>query len=118
GYAFYSGSFAVFMLLGLIPKDQQAFFNWVSWFQTCLPWLLTMIVLSYIFIMIAYKPEKELQLTKGYTKNVLKEMGPMSANEKIAGIILALILLGWMTQTWHKVDASLIAIAGLCLYAV
>lgn len=118
GYAFYSGSFAVFMLIGLIPKAEQAVFNWGSWLAMCAPWLIVMALLSYAFIMIAYKPKDEQQLPKGFTKNVLKEMGPMSINEKLAGIILALILLGWMTQTWHKVDASLIAIAGLALYAV
>lgn len=118
GYAFYSGSFAVFMMLGLLPKQDAAFFHWGSWLQTCAPWLITMAVLSYIFIMIAYKPEQELQLPKGFTKNTLKEMGPMSGQEKSAGIVLGLILIGWMTQTWHGFDAAVIAIAGLAVYCL
>jgi Di- and tricarboxylate transporters len=118
GYGFFSGSFAVFMLLGLLPKQDQAFFHWMSWLETCAPWLIVMTVLSYIFIMFWYKPKEELNLPAGYTKSVLKEMGPMSANEKLAGGILAIILLGWMTQQWHNIDASLIAIAGLCIYAI
>ncbi len=118
GYGFFSGSFAVFMLLGLLPKQDQAFFHWGSWLATCAPWLIVMAVLSYIFIMFAYKPEVELELPKGFTKNALKELGPMSENEKLAGGILALILIGWMTQTWHNIDASLIAIAGLALYTL
>jgi len=118
GYAFYSGSFAVFMMLGLIPPEEQAFFHWGSWLATCAPWLIVMAVLSYIFIMIVYKPEQELKLTPNFTKNTLKELGPMSSNEKLAGIVLALVLLGWMTQSWHGYDAAIIALGGLILYAL
>ncbi len=118
GYAFYSGSFAVFMLLGLIPEQEQAVFNWMSWLKMCLPWMLTMIVLSYIVIMNVYKPDKELDLPQGFTKNTLKEMGPMSTQEKLAGLILLVVLLAWMTEAWHGYAAAIVALGGLGLYCL
>ena len=118
GYGFYSGSFAVAMMLGLTPIEDQAYFNWGTWLATCAAWLVVMTVLSYIFILLVYKPKTGGKLPKGFTKGKVKELGPMSKDEKKAAVVLIIILLAWIGEGWHGIAACYVAIMGWIVFGL
>lgn len=118
GYGFYSGSFAVGMLLGLCPDADKAYFTWGSWLATNAAWLVVMWVLSFIFIQLVYKPKQKVNLPKGFVKQQVKDLGPMSKDEIKAAVVLVIVLIMWLLEKKIGISACQTAIIGMCIFAV
>lgn len=112
---FISGSFMGYAVLGLLSKDIQAQMTWTNWFINAAPWGITLFVLMYLAIQFMYKPETENTLSPELVKDKLAAMGPMSRNEKIVAVVLALTLILWMTEKVHGVNSGIVA---MCSTAV
>ncbi len=110
GHAFMNGSAVSFAILALLG-EQAGFFTWGKWLLATSIWLVGTIVLSYFGIMALYKPSREEANRYGsdFAKNMLKSMGPMNKDEKIVAVIIAVLLLGFITNPWHKIDAAVIS---------
>lgn len=119
GCAFLTGAAPCFIIIGMLPTDQQANWTvWLTWFQAASVWFIVITVLSYFAILLLYNPdrdekgeaaagaeapkteaagaEKAPQAKGGFAKGQLAEMGPMSHDEKIACALLVLAFAGWM----------------------
>ncbi len=117
GVGFLTGSIVSIFLVGLIPAPYKADMTWMKWFIAALPWMIVLMVLSYFAITILFKPDEQ-NLPSGFAGKALKEMGPMSRAEKIVGALIAASLLLWMTEQFHHIDASMVAlVAGALTYA-
>lgn len=125
GMAFLSGAVPVFTILGFLPEERMAEFSWVRWFVLCVVWLVVMLVLSYVAVLYLYSPsrhgEEMIVREQGFAKKMSKDLGPMSRNEKIAGVFLALALAGWIlgdvlnlsTTIWALIIMACLAALGL-----
>ncbi|MDR1660577.1 MAG: anion permease [Desulfovibrio sp.] len=111
--AFLSANVQAYLLFGFLPASVQAQLTWLTWFIGMLPWLVIMVAGTYFFIIFAYKPEKESNITSTYVRDELKAMGPMDRNQKITLIVLCCALLFWSTGSLHKISATLVALIAL-----
>lgn len=121
GCAFLSGAIPVVTMLGFMPPETAAEFTWVKWFASSWLWLLILGVLSFIAIMVVCNPKNdEVAITteKGFAKKSLDALGVITREEKIAGVLLAAALLGWMTTQFHGIDSTSWALIILFLMAV
>lgn len=110
---FISASFLGYMTLGLLPDDVQTKFNWLYWFICMIPWAIVTLVGSYIFITHAYKPDKANKIPHDYINNQIKELGPMSRDEKITLTILLICLVFWIGESFIGIPAVITALAGM-----
>lgn len=123
GCAFLSGAVPVFTILGFLSPEAQAHWTWINWFLAAAVWLVVIAVLSYIAILVIYSPKKEgkgeeVTIEKGFAKKQLAELGPMTRDEKKAGVLLALALLGWIFGKQIGVDSGIWALIIMCLMAI
>lgn len=112
---FLSASFFNYTLVGLLPKDVGAKVTWMSWLSSFWVWGLVVLVLGYFVIQILYKPKEPHDMDPAFVKDQLAELGPMSKNEKIVSVILAVALLMWITERVHGVSATIVALVALML---
>lgn len=118
GAAFFSGAAVVFIILGFVPAD-QASFTWFGWLQMTCVWLIVVVAISFLFIVRCLKPGADVAaIEKGFAAKELAKMGPMTRNEKIAGIVLACALVGWMTGGVTGVDPAIVAVLAMVACAL
>lgn len=116
GMAFYSGAVPVFTLIGMMPEELRGDVTWMSWFSGTWLWLIAMLGLCFLAIIVLYKPTDEVATAeKGLAKKQLDALGPTTTKEKIAGVLLAAGLLGWMTTKITGIDATLVSLIVLLL---
>ena len=113
GNAFFTGSLWVFVILGFLSAEEAAHWNFASWIGATWIWLIVLIAFSFIAVLVLFKPEKQLDMPKGFAKQGLKDLGPMSKSEKITGLFVLLAIVCWMTESIHGIDSAIVAIAAL-----
>lgn len=121
GMAFLSGAVPVFTILGFLSDEEKAAFTWFHWLAASWVWLVVLAALSFVAIMILCNPDKggqERNVEKGFAKKSLEALGPMSKDEKLSAVLLALALVGWMTGSIHGIDSGIWAVIIMCLMAV
>lgn len=121
GCAFLSGAIPVFTILGFMSPEQQLQFTWMGWLAATWVWLVFVLGLSFLSVMLLCNPRQDggsLSMEKGFAKKSLAALGPMAKNEKIAGLFLALALLGWMTGSVHHIDSGIWAVIIMCLMSM
>ena len=62
-----------------------------------------------------YRPSSPVSLPKGYGKEQLAKLGPMSRDERTVLIVMLCALAMWMTELWHGIDASVVAISAMSI---
>jgi len=79
-----------------------------------LPGLLSIVIVPFLIYRL-FPPE--VRHTVGATeaaKAELDRLGPMSRAERIMLTVFATLTLLWMTGSWHSIDYTVIALAGIC----
>lgn len=121
GNAFITGSVYVSVMCGFITSyatslgAEGAEFNFVSWFIAALIWFAVLLIGTFIFCAIFCRPSEKVEFSKSFYKDRLKEMGPMTRNEKIAAAILVTALVLWSTSSIHGMDTGMIGWAAICI---
>lgn len=119
GLIYLSGTAYSLLTVGMMTPEAAAEVTWMRWLLYSLPWGIVVFVLSVVFIMFAYKPEKiESDENKNYVKDKLHSLGKASYEEKVSGIILVVCMLMWMTASWHGIDSTAVAMTGFILMFV
>ena len=111
-----SASVIGYCLLGLLPSDVQAQFDMVHWLLAALPWFIVATVLTYVSIVLLYRPKGE-GVAKAAQAPARKgeALGSMSRHEKqMCAIILVTVAL-WVTEPLHHIPAHIVALAAFVL---
>jgi anion transporter len=107
---------------GLIEQFGKVSVSWGLWLIAYLPGVILTIVVSWYLILKLFPPEKlVLEGGEEYCRSELRKMGPMTAGETKALIIMLLATLLFATDFLHHINASIIGLgAGLiaCLPVV
>ena len=113
---------ATILSRGLIESVGHVKVSYGLWLLAYLPITLLTILASWWIILKLFPPEKKtLEGGQEYCRAELTKMGPMSAREIKATIIMSLATVLWATDYWHHINASIIGVvAGLfaCLPVV
>lgn len=120
GYAlmspmFMTGSLANFLILGLLPAAVRGGVHWFFWFGAMAPAVLVMGGLSYLAILKLFKPEGRDVLPKEYLLSELRQLGTLTRAEQACAAVLGVTLLLWVSEPWHGVSATVVALLGLGL---
>lgn len=111
---FITSSFYSYLILGMIPTEDASYFNFISWFLTMLPWGIFTAAVSFLAICFMYKPKAEKSMTHEDIKNMAKELGPMSRDEKVTLGILMVCIICWALEKIIGVPAVIPAVGGMC----
>jgi anion transporter len=100
---------------GLIERDGGVAVYYSQWFLAYLPCDLITVAACWATVLWLYPPEKkELADGRAYIDLQLSKLGPFSADEKRACILMLITLVLWMTDFIHHIPASMIGLgAGL-----
>ena len=104
GFCFLTGSTSAYLMMGLMPGLD---FTWLGWAGATIVWGLVCTVGYYFFNTRYYKVETK-ELPADFTRQKLKEMGPMSGNEKFAAAVLIIGIIAWMTTSITGLDSLVI----------
>ena len=121
GNAFLTGSVYVSVICGFVASYGQALgvpgasFNFVSWLAAASVWFIILLAGTFVFCTIVCRPAEKVEFSKTFFKDRLKEMGPMSRDEKLAAWILVIALALWSTSSIHGMDTGMIGWAAICV---
>ncbi len=112
GPIFLSGSFIAYSMLGAMPEGFEGV-TWIQWAYYALPWSIVMIVLSYIAIVLLFKPKGGAQFDKATIADMSKALGPIKRDEWITLAVMGGCLVLWMLE--RTIDVSSAAVAVLAM---
>jgi len=100
---------------GLIERDGGVPVYYSQWFLAYLPCDLITVAACWGTVLWLYPPErKELAEGRSYIQMQLSKLGPITAAEKRAGLLMLATIALWMTDFIHHIPASMIGLgAGL-----
>lgn len=116
GNLFISASYLGYLFLGSLPQEVQAQFTWGRWFLSMLPWALVVLVGSYWVLTRLYRPQAGQADIRGYIRQQLAQLGPVSGREKLVIALLLTAIVLWVTETATGIPAYMTAL--LCLIAM
>lgn len=90
--------------------------SWGTWAKAAIvPGIIAILVIPY-FLYKIFPPEiKKTPEAKGIARKELEKMGPMTAQEKILLAVFVLAIIGWATTSFTGLDATAVAMAGVCI---
>jgi len=115
GFLYLTGSTATLLAWGLLPNDTQAQFTWGYWFIATLPPSLVVITVVLSSVMFLYRPESQAQVSYKMVHAQLDILGPLTREEWITLGTLCLMITGWLTISYHRIQGAWIALTGLCV---
>ena len=111
--AFMNGSFICFFMIGFLPPAIGATITWAYWLKAT--WLLSasFFCLTYLAIITFYRPAEVGELDSSVTDVQLRALGPLTMEEKVCLLAVAISLGGFLTQSWHHIDGAWITLLSL-----
>lgn len=118
GYCFMSGTSNSPMLAGYASDAaSDGIRTWLGWLSMTWPWLIILIVGTWVFSTIICKPKQgEVQdLPDDYFKKQYADLGPWTGKEKYALGVLVYTLGMWIAAQWTHMDSAVIALSAVVL---
>lgn len=110
GHIFLSGSVQALLVVGMMPADMAERFSWMGWLIAASVWAVAAFILVYLVLLLLYRPENPVSLTKDEINQMLSEMGSISGVEKLTAVLMIATLIGWITKTWTGIPECVFAI--------
>lgn len=114
-FLFMNGTATCLLAFGLLPAAAASRVTWSSWFIAALPMGLVFFTISFLAVLIQYRPKVRRTSGSGIIKAQLNALGPCDTHEWITIIIVVASLFGFMTQSWHHINGAWIALASFFL---
>ncbi len=110
-----SSSFLAYVMISLLPKEEQGQFTWFYWLMCSATWGIVLLIGCTLAIFLLYKPTEKVSLDSNFINQKIQELGDFTTEQKTTlGVAIACLLL-WMTQGVHHVPASIVALIGVCI---
>ena len=115
GNFFFTGCVYVGTMMAYLDEQTIAMLNFWSWLKYFWPYLLVFAVGGFFILRILFQPKEYQPLPAGFVKEKLKELGPMSRDEKLSLIILVIMVAGWLTADLTGISVTIWSVIGLIL---
>lgn len=115
GNFFFTGCVYVGTMMAYLDEETLAALNFWTWLQYFWPYLLVFAIGGFFIIRLLYQPKDYQPLPKGFIKEKLRELGPMSRDEKLSLIILVIMVAGWLTADLTGISVAEWSVIGLIL---
>lgn len=106
---FLSASLMNFIILALLPLQEQQRFQLTGWLQASLIAGLVMIVAYVILFSIFFRNKEPIKISKQLIINQLELLGPVSRDEWITLATMITFFVGMATFSYHKISPTWIA---------
>ncbi|MBQ0042600.1 MAG: anion permease [Lachnospiraceae bacterium] len=110
GHIFLSGSVQALLVVGMMPEDMAVNFSWIGWLAAASVWAVVGFILIYVLLLLLYKPEKPVSLSKEEIDQMLRDQGKMTGTEKLTSVLMILTLAGWITKSFTGIPECVFAI--------
>jgi branched-chain amino acid transport system substrate-binding protein len=111
-FMFMNGTATCFLVYGLLPPEVSSKVTWGTWLSASFLMGIIFFVLSYLLIILFYRPKEKIKLSSAIIDAQLKTLGPMTKHEKISLFTVGVSLLGFLTQSWHGINGAWVAMLG------
>lgn len=112
----YTGSPNVLLMLGVLGGTFATYFNFGNWLLACSVGLIISLVCTFFCIQWFYKPEVDTKVDKDFVPKLLRDMGPMSGDEKYAAGVLVCMLILWCLPNLTGLSSVTVAIMGVLAF--
>ena len=113
---FFTGQASNAIIAGFAREASGLALTYPTWLLGAIvPGLISLMIVPYLFYRL-YPPE--IKRTPGATDLARRELaaqGPISRPEKLMLLVFAMVMVLWMTTRLHRFDASVPALAGVCV---
>lgn len=110
GFATPVGSGINVLCINLLKNVAGQDINFLQWSIIGIPLAVVLVLLAWFVLVTMVKPEIDEVQGLDDVKEKRKELGTLSSDEKKFSIIFGCTLLLWLTQTWTKLDLTLISL--------
>lgn len=103
---FLSASLMNFIILALIPLQEQQSFQLAGWFQASFIAGVVILLTYFAMFSVFFRGKETLKLNKQFVTDQLKFLGSPSKDEKIALFTICLFFIGMITYPYHRISPS------------
>lgn len=114
-FMFMNGTATCLLAFGLLPQQVINRVTWGSWLLAALPLGLVFFAVSYLAVLIQYRPKVQRTSGVNVIARQLEALGPYSEHEQITILLVIASLLGFVTQSWHHVNGAWISLTSFFL---
>ncbi|HLO01978.1 MAG TPA: SLC13 family permease [Symbiobacteriaceae bacterium] len=111
-FIFLNGANTSLLAWSLLPKSVQDQVTWGSWFWMALPLGLFLFATCFGAILFLYRPEGSTSVSRETIGTQLKVLGALNQMERVTLWVLLAVLIGFLTQPLHGLDAAWLALGG------
>ena len=112
---FLTGTATCLIAWGLLPEATRAEMTWARWFIAVLPLEVVTFAATWAWIAWRYRPTELRPVRQRILDAQLAAFGPLSADERVTLALSMALLLGWMTEPWHGINAAWLALSAFCI---
>jgi di/tricarboxylate transporter len=111
---------ANFALIGwnLLPSEAKAEFGWATWTLAALPAGILTLLGLFLALHLFFRPSAadQFRVHPNTVETQLEILGPLTRAEWLSIGILALALLGWITEPLHRIGEAWVALGAFILF--
>jgi len=116
---FMTGQASNVLAVSLAAKIAGVTITWGSWFMAGLvPGLASCLVVPYVVYRMLPPTIKRTPAASDYARTELEQMGPVRGREAVVCAVFGVVCLLWVTSGWHRLDVTLVAMAGISVLFV
>jgi len=116
---FLTGQASNMMIRSLVGQQTNIDMNYSAWFVAAIvPAAVSLLVIPQMIYRF-FPPEiKETPNAVEFARKELKELGPLSRQQKILLGVFVVVVLLWVTSPFHEIDATVIALLGIAFLLI
>lgn len=92
--------------------------EWMEWLKLAAPIVWICGILTAILIKIVFKPSKDIVTPMKVLKTKVDELGPMTKKEKIVLAIMVVVLILWITESYHGIASGWVAVGAILVMVI
>ncbi len=106
---FLSASLMNFIILALLPLQEQLQFQLRGWLEASLVAFVVMLISYFLLYRIFFRSDESIQIPKKIIDKQLDALGPISKDEWISLAVIAVLITGMLTFSYHEISPTWIA---------
>jgi DASS family divalent anion:Na+ symporter len=111
---FMTGQASNVLAVGLAAKTAGVTVTWGSWFLAGLvPGIVSALLVPYVVYRMLPPTITRTPAAAEYARSELAKMGAVRGRELVVCAVFATVCLLWLTSGWHRLDVTLVAMAGI-----
>jgi len=113
GTLFLTGTSSGLLVHSVLPTEVQAQFSFLPWLIGALPLHATLFLITLAAAIWKFRDGARIEVSNQLLRAQTEALGKPSSAEWISAVVMVMLIVGLVTEPWHKINAAWIAGAGL-----